>query len=400
MNILWLSDSPMTTTGYSTISQNICNKLVEAGHQVFFIAHNYIGQPIPPGLTLQDGTKYNFWIHGGSPKPYAQDLIVPMIKKYNIDVFGILLDTFMLYPWILNLDFSPAKTIFYFPSDGGGGMPLGCENILKKVNCPVAMSRFGQRQVKELYNVDTKYIPHAVDLKNYYPGNTLITARDILNLWVARMIFSGLEFMKDVPFHNVFIHGTILTKDGKRMSKSLGTGIDPLKYINEFGADATRFAIVWQANGQDIKWDESALFAGKKFANKIWNASRFVLQQVGDSNLKVGNIKPNPKTSFDKKILKQLKETKENLEKDIESFEFSKAIRSLYDFFWHDFCDVYLEESKKQINENNGIENTKEILLFVLFESLKMIHPFMPFVTETIYQDTNREKSYLMVETW
>jgi len=328
----------------------------------------------------------------------------------------------MYFDWLLNIrDWTVSRQIWW-----GHQLPVWfCKNqtetegdkfqTLKNKNFVVMVEK--PKQCPFCKNCEMEQIPDVLDtwfssaiwpfaglsendLKNYYPGNTLITARDILNLWVARMIFSGLEFMKDVPFHNVFIHGTILTKDGKRMSKSLGTGIDPLKYINEFGADATRFAIVWQANGQDIKWDESALFAGKKFANKIWNASRFVLQQVGDSNLKVGNIKPNPKTSFDKKILKQLKETKENLEKDIESFEFSKAIRSLYDFFWHDFCDVYLEESKKQINENNGIENTKEILLFVLFESLKMIHPFMPFVTETIYQDTNREKSYLMVETW
>jgi valyl-tRNA synthetase len=112
------------------------------------------------------------------------------------------------------------------------------------------------------------------DLKNYYPGTTLITARDILNLWVARMIYSGIEFKKELPFTNVFINGTILTKDGKRMSKSLGTGIDPLKYIDQYGADATRFGIIWQANGQDIRWDETAITAGKKFANKLWNASR------------------------------------------------------------------------------------------------------------------------------
>ena len=169
MRILWLSDSPLTVTGFATISWNICNKLAEAGHEVYYIGHNYMGQPIPKGLVLQDGTKFNFTILGGSPRPYASDLLVPCIKKYKIDVFGILLDTFMCYPWLLGLDFSPAKTIFYYPSDGGGGMPLGCENILKKVNCPVAMSRFAQRQVKEIYNLDTKYIPHAIDVKNYYP---------------------------------------------------------------------------------------------------------------------------------------------------------------------------------------------------------------------------------------
>ena len=169
MRILWLSDSPLTVTGFATISWNICNKLAEAGHEVFYIGHNYLGQTIPKGLVLQDGTKFNFTLLGGSPRPYASDLLMPYIKKFKPDVFGILLDTFMLYPWFLGLDFSPAKTIMYYPSDGGGGLPLGCENILKKVNCPVAMARFGMRQVKEVHGLDTKYIPHAIDLKNYYP---------------------------------------------------------------------------------------------------------------------------------------------------------------------------------------------------------------------------------------
>ncbi len=169
MRILWLSDSPLTVTGYATISWNICNRLAEQGHEVFYIGHNYLGQTIPKGLKLQDGTELKFTLLGGSPRPYASDLIMPLIKKYKPDIFGVLLDTFMLYPWFLNLDFSPAKSIFYFPSDGGGGMPLGCENILRKVNCPVAMARFGMRQVKQFYNIDTKYIPHAVDTKIYYP---------------------------------------------------------------------------------------------------------------------------------------------------------------------------------------------------------------------------------------
>jgi len=169
MRILWLSDSPLTCTGYATISWNILNRLAEQGHECFYIGHNYVGQPIPKGLKLQDGTEFKFTLLGGSPQPYAQDLLMPYIKKYKPDVFGILLDTFMTYPWLLNLDFSPAKTIFYYPSDGGGGMPLGCENILKKVNCPVAMARYGQRQVKALYGMDTNYIPHAIDINNYYP---------------------------------------------------------------------------------------------------------------------------------------------------------------------------------------------------------------------------------------
>ena len=242
------------------------------------------------------------------------------------------------------------------------------------------------------------------DRKNYYPGNLVSNAREILNLWDARMIFSGLEFMGEVPFKDVLIHGTILTKDGRRMSKSLGTGIDPLKYVEEFGADATRFAVIWQSSGQDIRWDESAVVAGKKFANKIWNAARFVLKNAPTRIYTDKNgFTQVDLTAEDKQILEKLKTTKEQLERDIESFEFAKALHNLYDFFWHDFCDVYLEESKKQLSEGSeNLKTTKEILSHVLFESLKMLHLFLPFVTETIYQKlpVAERKKTLMIEEW
>ncbi|MDO8557175.1 MAG: valine--tRNA ligase [Candidatus Jorgensenbacteria bacterium] len=236
------------------------------------------------------------------------------------------------------------------------------------------------------------------DVKKYYPGNALITARDILNLWVARMIYSGIEFQKKVPFKDVYIHGTVLTKEGKRMSKSLGTGIDPLKYINEFGADAARFAVIWQATGQDIHWDEAAVMAGRKFANKIWNAAKFVMSNhEGAETVK----KPVGKTVADKKILAKLAATKKRAEKNIESFELSATLKELYDFFWHDLCDTYIEESKKQLADAETAESTKIVLSHVLVESIKMLHPFMPFVTEAIYQKLPvRGKKFLMIETW
>jgi valyl-tRNA synthetase len=244
------------------------------------------------------------------------------------------------------------------------------------------------------------------DRKNYYPGNFVSNARDILNLWDARMIFSGLEFMGKPPFQNVFVHGTILTKDGKRMSKSLGTGIDPLKYIDQYGADATRFAVIWQANGQDIHWDEAAVMAGRKFCNKIWNASRFVLERSGNSkfDLPLQTETQNsltPQTEADKKILAKLAEVKKQTERYIETFEFAKALQNLYDFFWHDFCDIYLEESKGQIADEKTGSSTQAILRNALVESLKMLHPFMPFVTEAVYQNLDeRSNQFLMTTEW
>ncbi len=229
------------------------------------------------------------------------------------------------------------------------------------------------------------------DLKTFYHTNVLSTARDIINLWVARMIFSGMEFMKEAPFEDVYIHATVLTRDGQRMSKSLGTGIDPLKLVEEFGADATRFGIAYQIMGnQDMKFVTDNILMGKKFCNKIWNASRFVMSQnekglEGSQRVK----KPSPKTPADKTILKALEKTIKSTDKDLDNFEFGKAAHTLYNFFWHDFCDIYIEKSKEQLtlSEAEGKnDTTSKILFYVLLNSLKLLHPFMPFITEEIYQ--------------
>ncbi|QQG42748.1 MAG: valine--tRNA ligase [Candidatus Giovannonibacteria bacterium] len=223
------------------------------------------------------------------------------------------------------------------------------------------------------------------DLETYYPTQVLSTARDIINLWVARMVFSSGEFLSKPPFSDVIIHATILAKDGRRMSKSLGTGVDPMNLIEKYGADATRFGLVWQAmGGQDIHWAEEHVVAGKKFCNKIWNAARFVLQNK--------NLKANKKNSADKKILAQLKKTQKNVSRLIEKYDFGRALHILYEFFWHDYCDIYLEESKKNPNP--------EILSRVLKESLKLLHPFMPFVTERIWREFSESGNLLMIEPW
>jgi len=239
------------------------------------------------------------------------------------------------------------------------------------------------------------------DLKTFYPTNTLSTARDIINLWVVRMVFSSMEFMKDIPFHDVYIHATILTKDGKRMSKSLGTGIDPLKLIDQYGADATRFGIAYQVMGnQDIRFADDNIIMGKKFCNKIFNAAKFVLLQIPNSKSQIPNksqILKSKITNADKRILSQLEKTIKSVNSDLEKFKFGKAAHALYNFFWHDFCDVYIEASKQQNNEK-----TRVILFYVLLSSLKLLHPFIPFITEEIYQTlpVKGKKQSLMIESW
>ena len=243
-----------------------------------------------------------------------------------------------------------------------------------------------------------------IDLKTFYPTNVLVTGRDIINLWVTRMVYSGLEFMKKSPFSDVCINATIMAKDGRRMSKSLGTGVDPLLLIEKYGTDATRFGLIWQASGgQDIRFSEEAMTAGQKFCNKIWNASKFALQRV-EEKIKLQKITSNTigLKPADKKILKTLSKTIESTEKDLEKFQFGNALHTLYDFFWHDFCDKYIEESKKIVRNEKETKLYQQILLTIILDSLKLLHPFIPFVTEEIYQTlplTNR-KEFLMIEDW
>ncbi len=242
------------------------------------------------------------------------------------------------------------------------------------------------------------------DLKAFYPTQTLSTARDIINFWVARMIFSGLEFIGKKPFSHVFIHPTIFNKQGKRMSKSLGTGINPLDMVKEYGADATRFGLAYQVlQNQDIRFGEENILMGKKFANKIWNASRFALNQIKNRKLKIPSPKQiaspkfqNKLTAADKKIIKQLKIASQKINKDLEGFKFGWAAHQAYDFFWHDFCDKYIEAAKKQ-----NSQQTEMVLAYILTNSLKLIHPFMPFITEAIYQKLPfKQKECLMIEDW
>jgi valyl-tRNA synthetase len=224
--------------------------------------------------------------------------------------------------------------------------------------------------------------------KKWYPANIVSSARDIINLWIVRMIFSGLYFRKEVPFKNVFIHQTILTKEGKRMSKSLGTGIDPIDLIEKYGADALRFGLIWQATrSQDIRFNEIYIETGMKFCNKIYNAVRFYL-------MKYPNMKKTEGFSTeDKKIIRAFNATLKYMENQIEKYQFSNALKKFYKFFWNKFCDVYLESCK------GDTKNNPEVLRMIIINSLKILHPFMPFVTEYLWEIIG-EKDLLMLQNW
>jgi valyl-tRNA synthetase len=243
------------------------------------------------------------------------------------------------------------------------------------------------------------------DLKKFYPTEFLTTAQEIIFLWVARMIFSSLEFTKKIPFKTVYIHPTILNIEGKRMSKSLGTGVDPLELIEKYGADATRFGIIFsltRREQQAIKFDERNILSGRNFLTKLWNIARFIYLNANDvKNKKI--MHPKAITLADKWILSRLNTVISFVTSKIEKFEFGKAERELYHFVWKEFADIYLEMSKFQIKEEKLKKNTKEILLYCLATILKLLHPFAPFVTEKIWLENFgnvSRKNFLIIETW
>jgi len=238
------------------------------------------------------------------------------------------------------------------------------------------------------------------DLNYFYPTSILSTDRGIIYLWVSRMIFSGLEFMKEKPFSDVYIHPTVLTIDGQRMSKSLGTGVDPLDLIEKYGADAVRFGITYQNTGvQDMKFDENKILAGKKFANKIWNMARFIMMNLENPKSKILNPKPDPQTEEDKKILKSLEKLIDSINSDIDKYRFGQAAQSLYEFVWHEFADIYIEKSKIQMTNDKLKSSTQNNLFYILTTSLKLLHPFMPHLTSEIWNKLPTKKD-LIVAKW
>ena len=231
------------------------------------------------------------------------------------------------------------------------------------------------------------------DLAYFYPTDVLVTGYDIIFFWVARMIFSGMEHMKKEPFKTVLIHGLIRDPQGKKMSKSAGNGVDPIEMIDRFGADALRFNIITgNSPGNDMRFYVERCEAMRNFANKIWNASRFVMMNltVTDRTL------PDRLELPDKWVLSKLNGLIREVNENFDRFELGIAAQKIYDFIWDTFCDWYIELTKPRLAE--GDEDVQRVLLYVLTDILKLLHPFMPFITEEIYQALPHEKSALIVE--
>ena len=243
------------------------------------------------------------------------------------------------------------------------------------------------------YPDDTK------ELEYFYPTDTLVTGYDIIFFWVARMIFSGVEHMGQVPFHTVLIHGLVRDAQGRKMSKSLGNGIDPLLVIDQYGADALRFTLATgNAPGNDMRYSDEKVKASRNFANKLWNAARFVLMYLGNDYSYPGL--PKDLAIEDKWILSKVNTLAKEVTDNLERFELGIAVAKLYDFIWDVFCDWYIEIAKIRLQSGEGADTAKAVLVYVLTDILKLLHPFMPFITEEIYQAIPHDTESIMISKW
>ena len=238
------------------------------------------------------------------------------------------------------------------------------------------------------------------ELEHYYPTNTLVTGYDIIFFWVARMIFSACEYTGEQPFDTVLIHGLVRDAQGRKMSKSLGNGIDPLEIIDKYGADALRFALATgNSPGNDMRFSDEKVEASRNFANKIWNAARFILMNL-DENEPAPHL-PGELALEDKWILSQYNTVVKEVTDNLEKFELGMAVQKLYDFIWDVFCDWYIELAKIRLQQGGeAAKPARAVLVYVMSNTLKLLHPFMPFITEEIWQTLPHNGEAILVSPW
>lgn len=289
-----------------------------------------------------------------------------------------------------------------------------CNNMIVAKEQPTVCPKCGSHNLKQDEDVLDTWFSSALwpfstlgwpdqtkDLKYFYPNSLLVTAYDIIFFWVARMIFSGLENMGELPFPEVLIHGIVRDKFGRKMSKSLGNGIDPLEIIDKFGADSLRYSLTQGiAPGSDTRYIDEKTESARNFMNKLWNASRFVLMNLNGCKVKpMGTFRLN---NADKWILSKLTVAIKTVTNNLNKYEIGMASAKIYDFVWSEFCDWYIELAKPSLYGDNQDKkiNTLSVLVYVLENILKLMHPFTPFVTEQIYQSLPTTKGYIAVSEW
>jgi valyl-tRNA synthetase len=320
----------------------------------------------------------------------------------------------IFFHWMCNVkDWNISRQLWY-----GHRIPVyycqDCGETMVSMDTPCKCSKCSSTNIKQDEDVLDTWFSSALwpfatlgypddteDLKYFYPNSLLVTAYDIIWFWVCRMLFSGIEHMGQVPFPEVLIHGIVRDAQGRKMSKSLGNGIDPIKIIDQYGADSLRYSLIQGISpGNDTRYIDEKTEAARNYINKIWNASRFVLMNTeGVKIKKMGTFQLN---HSDKWILSKLNLTIRDVTKNLTKYELGMAAAKIYDFVWTDFCDWYIELSKTTLygEDKEKKANTLSVLVYVLENILKLMHPFTPFVTEEIYQNLPTTKGTIMLQKW
>jgi len=239
------------------------------------------------------------------------------------------------------------------------------------------------------------------DLATFFPTSTLVTGYDIIFFWVSRMIMASLEFLGEVPFRDIYITGLVRDKQGRKMSKSLGNGIDPLEVVDQYGADAMKFTLCYMATqGQDILIDMDSFRLGSRFANKVWNATRFILMNLEGAELL--DAETVPRNTLDRWIYHQLNNAARKIEQAMDSYKFNEGAQAVYDFFWNDFCDWYVESAKRNLYSDDAAEKSRQVtlLLDLLAQSMRLMHPFASFISDEIYSQLPNVSDELIMSTY
>jgi valyl-tRNA synthetase len=399
---------------YEGMDRYACRKalvadLEEQGYLVKVVPHDHnVGVCYRCGTTVEPLTSDQWFV---KMKPLAE----PAIKAVESGSINFVPERFSknYFNWMNNiLDWCISRQLWWghripaFYCDECGEMTVSKTDIDK---CPKCGGKVHQDSdvldtwfSSALWPFSTLGWPESTeDLKKYYPTSVLVTGYDIITFWVSRMIFSGLEHMGEKPFSTVFIHGLVRDAQGRKMSKSLGNGIDPLEIIKQYGADALRFALATgNSPGNDMRFSDEKIEAARNFANKLWNASRFVRM-----NLTIDEIKLPGEDKLaleDKWILNEFNALCETVVTNLDNFEVGVALGSIYSFTWDIFCDWYIELAKARLNEKDTEANLicQNVIAYVLSNTLKLLHPFMPFITEEIYQALPHESESIMISKY
>ncbi len=397
---------------YEGMDRYECRKAVikdleEGGYLVKIEDHEHnVGTCYRCGTTVEPVTSAQWFVKMAPLAKPAMDVVTEGKTKFVPDRFSKTYLRWMenVHDWCISRQLWWGHRIPAFYCDDCGEMTVSKEDIHV---CP----KCGSKNVRQEEDVLDTWFSSALwpfstlgwpektkELEYFYPTSTLVTGYDIIFFWVARMIFSGVEHMGQTPFDTVYIHGLVRDAQGRKMSKSLGNGIDPLEIIDQYGADALRFTLATgNSPGNDMRFSDERVQASRNFCNKIWNASRFI-----QMNLTIGKDKaaelPETLTLEDKWIVSKFNTLVAEVTRNIDQYELGLAAAKLNDFIWDNFCDWYIEIAKTRLQA--GDENVQKVLCYVLSGAMQLLHPFMPFITETIWQALPHEDPSVMVSKW